>query len=192
MRTRPAVEAPPGASFQISRVKARSEFSQTSLVDPAEALRAEVEARVEAALERLFSEARGLVGVYWVQCLHARRTRSRSEWSRLGVRARRLGPGGALLIEWYRVVWVRRAGRPLARSRYLAKGRGERYREATLARAAQPWQRGLVAELEDAFAELRRLARSLGRVRLQARLHAGLARRLAGEPATGTGEDGFP
>ena len=196
MRAPAPVGNPRDASIQVSTVKTPSGFSQDAAGDPSQALLREVEARVEQALEQLYAQARGLIGLYWVQCLHARRTRPRSEWSRLGVRARRMtargASAGAFVIEWYRVVWVRRGGEAMPRSRYLAKGRGDRYRPATLARAAPPWQRGLVAELEDAFAELRRLARSLGRVRLHARLHAALVRRLAGRPPLGTDEEPGP
>ena len=196
MRRPSSLQDDPESSIQVSTVKTRGGFSLSSIAEPAEALAAEVEARVEAALECLLEEARALVARYWVHCLHARRTRPRSEWSRLGVRARRVSargaPSGAFLIEWYRIAWVRQGAQSLPRSRYLAKGRGDRYRPATLARAARPWQRSLVAELEDAFAELRRLARSLGRVRLHARLHAALARRLAGRASTATDEEPFP
>lgn len=185
-----------GVSIQVSTVEVRDGFSLAGVAEPAAELLGEVEARVEQGLDGLFEEARGLVALYWVQCLHARRSRPRSEWSRLGVRARRVtargAPAGSFVIEWYRVVWMRKDGRALPRSRYLAKGRADRYRPATLARASQPWQRGMVAELEDAFADIRRLARSLGRVRLHARMHATLARRLASPDLSGEDGEGPP
>ena len=48
-----------------------------------------------------------------------------------------------------------------------------------LAAVGQPWELALAEKLEDRFAEIRRLARSVSRVRMAFRQHAKLERLLA-------------
>ena len=186
MRERaPACETLAGFPVRDSEGKGGPGISRDPLAEsgPGFAALAALDAWIAQALEALRAEAQVLVGEFWVRATQERRLRPRSEAGRLGVRARRLtsrsAPAGAFVIEWYQVVWVRQAGKPKPISRYIPKGSGDRYREAAFRRLAQPWELALVEDLEPRFARLRALARSLGRLRLQAKLHARLMARLA-------------
>ena len=136
------------------------------------------------ALEELRLEAEAVAARFLSQWLVERQRRPKSQWGRVGVRVRRLtsgrAPPGAFAIEWFRFQWARPgAGQgPRVFTTYLAKGRGDRYPPAAFRRAAQPWELALIEACEEDFARLRALARSIGRVRLQAKLHVQLERRL--------------
>ena len=87
---------------------------------------------------------------------------------------------GAFAIEWFTRRWVNKTATGTQTfTRYIRRGTGDRYPARALARVAQPWELALAEELEARFAEIRRLARSISRVRMAFRLHAKLERTVA-------------
>ena len=95
------------------------------------------------------------------------------------VRAERAAPG-AFSIEWFTRRWVNRTGsRARTFTTYLPRGKGDRYARSTLRGVAQPWELAIAEALEDRFAEIRRTARSVSRVRVGFRQHAKLERSKA-------------
>jgi len=143
-----------------------------------------IEQWAQARLEALAAEAGEVASQFYLRAAQERAQRPRSEWGRLGVRVRpvraeRAAPG-AFAIEWFTRRWVNRSGsRPQTFTAYLRRGAGERYPRSTLAAVAQPWEIELAETLEERFAEIRRLARGVSRVRMAFRQHAKLERALA-------------
>ena len=87
---------------------------------------------------------------------------------------------GAFAIEWFTRRWVNKTATGAQTfTTYIRRGTGDRYPRAALAAVAQPWELALAEDLEDRFAEIRRLARSVSRVRMAFRQHAKLERALA-------------
>jgi hypothetical protein len=98
--------------------------------------------------------------------------------------ARGTGRPGAFFIEWFIRRWVNRTGsRARTFTRYLRRGKGDRYARSALGGVAQPWELALADTLEERFAEIRRRARSVSRVRMAFRQHAKLERTLAAAAA---------
>jgi hypothetical protein len=147
-----------------------------------------VEAWAQARLAALAAQAEELAAEYFARVAQARAGRPRSHWGRLGVRVRavraeRAAPG-AFAIEWFTRRWVNRtAGGAKTFTRYLRRGGGDRYPAGAFATVAEPWERALAEELEGRFGEIRRLARSISRVRMAFRLHGKLERALAARRA---------
>jgi hypothetical protein len=140
-----------------------------------------VEDWAQARLAALATEAGDVAALFYEQAARERATRPRSQWGRLGVRVRavrasRSAPG-AFAIEWFTRRWVNKtqAGAQTFTS-YIRRGTGDRYPRAALAGVAQPWELAIADALEDRFAEIRRLARSVSRLRMVARQHAKLER----------------
>ncbi len=76
--------------------------------------------------------------------------------------------------------WINRNGsRAQTLMTYLRRGTGDRYPRSALAGVAHPWELALAEFLEDRFAEIRRLARGVSRVRMAFRQHAKPERALA-------------
>ena len=93
------------------------------------------------------------------------------------VRAQRAAPG-AFAIEWFTRRWVNRTGsRSQTFTNYIPRGTGDRYPRAALA-AAQPWELEIADALEERFANIRRAARSVSRLRTAFRQHAKLERAM--------------
>jgi len=142
-----------------------------------------VEAWARARLEALAAEAAEVASQFYLRAAQQRGERPREEWGRLGVRVRavraeRAAPG-AFSIEWFTRRWVNRTGsRARTFTTYLPRGQGDRYARSTLRGVAQPWELAIAEELEDRFAEIRRLARGVSRVRVALRQHAKLERTL--------------
>ena len=142
-----------------------------------------VEAWARARLEALAAEAAEVASQFYLRAAQQRGERPREEWGRLGVRVRavraeRAAPG-AFSIEWFTRRWVNRTGsRARTFTTYLARGQGDRYARSTLRGVAQPWELVIAEELEDRFAEIRRIARSVSRVRMAFRQHAKLERTM--------------
>jgi hypothetical protein len=135
-------------------------------------------------LGALAAEAEALAAAFYAQAARERARRPRSQWGRLGVRVRRLhaerSAPGAFAIEWFTRRWANRTGagaKPF--TTYLRRGAGERYPPKVFAAVAEPWEQSLADELETHFAELRRLAQSVSRLRMASRLHAKLEERVA-------------
>ena len=147
-----------------------------------------VEAWARARLEALAAEAAEVASQFYLRAAQQRGERPREEWGRLGVRVRavraeRAAPG-AFSIEWFTRRWVNRTGsRARTFTTYLPRGQGDRYARSTLRGVAQPWELAIAEELEDRFAEIRRIARSVSRVRMAFRQHATLERTLAAAAA---------
>ena len=86
----------------------------------------------------------------------------------------------AFAIEWFTRRWVNRTGsRSQTFTNYIRRGTGDRYPRSALAGVAQPWELAIAEALEDRFAEIRRTARSVSRVRMAFRQHAKLERSMA-------------
>jgi hypothetical protein len=135
-------------------------------------------------LEALAAEAGELAAGFYLRAAQERAQRPRSEWGRLGVRVRVLRTArsapGAFAIEWFSRRWVNKtATGTQAFTTYIRRGTGDRYPSSALARVAQPWELALAEALEARFAEIRRLARSISRVRMAFRQHAKLERTVA-------------
>jgi len=150
-----------------------------------------VEHWAQARLQALAAEAGEVAAEFYLRAAQERAQRPRDEWGRLGVRVRSLRTAraapGAFAIEWFTRRWVNRTGsRARTFTDYLRRGAGDRYPRAALAAVAQPWELALAEALEARFAEIRRLARSISRVRMACRLHAKLER------ATDAGREGEP
>ena len=133
-----------------------------------------VEPWVLATLEQLRRQAEDLATSFAARSVQERAQRPRSQRGELGVRVRfqpsaRSGEG-SFTCEWYLV-------RGRRRTRYLSKGRGDRYPRSAF-RSAQPWERDLAAEYEPQLARIRTLARSAGEIRRQAKRHVVLQRKL--------------
>jgi hypothetical protein len=95
------------------------------------------------------------------------------------LRTARAAPG-SFAIEWFTRRWVNRTGKNAQTfTTYLRRGTGDRYPRSAFAAAAQPWEIELADVLEERFAEIRRVARSVSRVRMAFRLHAKLERTVA-------------
>jgi len=138
-----------------------------------------VENWAQARLEELAAEAGEVATLFYERTARERANRPRSQWGRLGVRVRsvratRSAPS-AFAIEWFTRRWVNKtaAGAQTFTS-YIRRGTGDRYPRSALAGVAQPWELAIADDLEDRFAEIRRLARSVSRVRMAFRQHAKL------------------
>ena len=147
-----------------------------------------VEVWARARLEALAAEAAEVASEFYLRAAQQRGQRPRAEWGRLGVRVRPVRAAsaapGAFSIEWFTRRWVNRSGsRAQTFTTYLRRGHGDRYARATLRAVAQPWELALADTLEERFAEIRRLARSVSRVRMAVRQHAKLERALAAAAA---------
>ena len=135
-------------------------------------------------LEALAAEAGEVAALFYEQVARERANRPRSQWGRLGVRVRpvraaRSAPG-AFAIEWFSRRWANRTATGAQTfTSYIRRGAGDRYPRATLASVAQPWELAIADALEERFAEIRRLARSVSRMRTAFRQHAKLERTLA-------------
>jgi hypothetical protein len=143
-----------------------------------------VEAWAQARLEALAAEAEEVASLFYLRAAQERANRARSEWGRLGVRVRPLravrAAPGAFAIEWFTRRWVNKtASGAQTFTSYIRRGTGDRYPRSALAGVAQPWEVELVETLEDRFAEIRRTARSVSRVRMAFRQHAKLERAMA-------------
>ena len=143
-----------------------------------------IEAWAQARLQALAAEAGEVASRFYLRAAQERATRPRSQWGKLGVRVRpvhaaRAAPG-AFAIEWFTRRWVNRTG-PGAQTftSYIRRGAGDRYPRSALAGAAQPWELAIADALEDRFAEIRRLARGVSRVRMAVRQHLKLERMMA-------------
>jgi hypothetical protein len=145
-----------------------------------------VEEWAKARLEALAAEAGELAALFYERAARERANRPRSQWGRLGVRVRsarasRSAPG-AFAIEWFTRRWANKtaAGAQTFTS-YIRRGTGDRYSRSALAGVAQPWELAIADALEDRFAEIRCLARSVSRVRMAFRQHAKLERMMCNQ-----------
>ena len=128
-------------------------------------------ALLETRLEQLVQEARVLVDDYWAQHLEASSDRPASDRGYIRVRCRL--HHNTLLIEWFRQQYTRtinpQTGRRYVFSDHFRKGRGCHYREEVFRHSARSWELPLILEYESHFAELRRRAAALVRLRQQIR-----------------------
>jgi hypothetical protein len=143
-----------------------------------------VETWAQLCLEALAAEAGEVASQFYLLAAQERAKRPRSEWGRLGVRVRPLRAAraapGAFAIEWFTRRWVNKtATGAQAFTSYIRRGTGDRYPRSALARVAQPWELAIAEELEERFADIRRLARSVSRVRMAFGQHAKLERTVA-------------
>jgi hypothetical protein len=137
----------------------------------------------QARLAALAAQAGEVAALYYAQAARERARRPRSQWGRLGVRVRRVratrSAPGAFAIEWFTRRWVNRTpGGARNFTAYVRRGTADRYPRAALAGVAQPWELAIAEPLEERFAEIRRLARSVSRVRAVVRQHGRLERTL--------------
>ncbi|MBK1699402.1 hypothetical protein CKO22_00300 [Thiococcus pfennigii] len=142
-----------------------------------------VERWAQARLAALAAEAGEVAALFYAQAARERARRPRSQWGRLGVRVRRVratrSAPGAFAIEWFTRRWVNRTTAGARNfTAYVRRGTADRYPRAALAGVAQPWELAIADPLEERFAEIRRLARSVSRVRAAVRQHGRLERKL--------------
>jgi hypothetical protein len=142
-----------------------------------------VEAWARARLEALAAEAVEVASEFYLRAAQERAERLREEWGRLGVRVRAVraeqAAPGAFSIEWFTRRWVNRPGRQARTfTTYLRRGKGDRYARSALGGVTQPWELALADTLEERFDEIRRIARSVSRVRMTVRQHAKLERAM--------------
>jgi hypothetical protein len=154
------------------------------MADEALQIEETVESWAQSRLEALAAEAGEAASRFYLLAAHERAKRPRSEWGRLGVRVRPLRAArsapGTFAIEWFTRRWVNKTATGAQTfTTYIRRGSGDRYARAALAAVAQPWELALAEALEDRFAEIRRLAGSVSRVRMAFRQHAKLERALA-------------
>jgi len=155
-----------------------------------------IERWAQSRLEDLAAEAGEVASRFYLRAARERASRPRSEWGQLGVRVRALRTAraapGSFAIEWFTRRWVNKTGaKAQTFTTYLRRGTGDRYPRSAFAAAAQPWESELAETLEERFAEIRRVARSVSRVRMAFRLHAKLERMVAeahGQSNHATGE----
>ena len=154
------------------------------MADEALQIEETVETWAQARLEALAAEAGEAASRFYLLVAQERAKRPRSQWGRLGVRVRPLRAArsapGAFAIEWFTRRWVNKTATGAQTfTTYVRRGTGDRYPRAALAAVAQPWELALAEALEEHFAEIRRLARSVSHVRMAFRQHAKLERALA-------------
>ena len=157
--------------------------------DEARRIEETVEAWAQARLEALAAEAGEVASLFYLRAAQERANRARSEWGRLGVRVRPLRAARAapvaFAIEWFTRRWVNKTATGAQTfTSYIRRGTADRYPRSALASVAQPWELAIAEELEDRFAEIRRTARSVSRVRMAFRQHLKLERSMA----EGTGQ----
>jgi hypothetical protein len=134
-----------------------------------------VERRIAVLVER----AKTVIGDYWTERDMVTHERPRSEWSRLGVRARL--HQGNIRIEWFVQYWHRQSGtkgRWLTFSKHIPKGRGSRYPTTAFKPYAKDWELPLIEKCEDRLDSIRREAAVLAELRKSAK------RRLADHKKT--------
>lgn len=125
-----------------------------------------VDRRIAVLVER----AKTVIGNYWTERDMVTHERPRSEWSRLGVRARL--HRGNIRIEWFVQHWHRHSGtkgRWLTFSKHIPKGRGTRYSTTAFKPYAKDWELPLIEKCEDRLDSIRREAAVLAELRKSAK-----------------------
>jgi len=125
---------------------------------------------IEEDMQGLLEKAKETAQEFWDYHLPNNKTKRGSERSILGVRARIRN--GHLSIEWYRNQWYndttgRRKRKPI--SKYIPKGKNNRYNRKALLYWARDWERELVDSVEDRLAVIRTQASSLAKIRMELR-----------------------
>jgi hypothetical protein len=125
-------------------------------------------------MERLHERAEIVLYHFQARLREATKDLPRSARGRISVRIRdqraeRATPG-AFTVEWVTVRIARASGgRPLYLSDYLCKGDGDRYPASAFRGVLLDWQRPLVSDTEDTFAQIRRGVRLVAQARAQYR-----------------------
>jgi hypothetical protein len=138
-------------------------------------------------LDALRAEAEAIIADYYGKVLPEGKSHPKSERGRVGVRVRdqrgARATQGSFTIEWVEYFYVNRnpSSGSRAFTRYLPRGKTDRYPRSAFNRLAKPWQLKLIHATEDRLAQIRTLARSIGKVRAQMHAHHKLAQRLRGE-----------
>ena len=109
---------------------------------------------VAERLNELQAEAKLIVDDYWHRLKQGRRGRRQADRGRFGVRLRPRDTG-AFSIEWYEMGALGGTKKPIAK-RHIAKGRGHRYPLDKMLKGEPEWIVGLVGEVEDSLAEIRK------------------------------------
>ena len=81
--------------------------------------------------------------------------------------------------QWFTRRWVDKTGKRTDLHDLSSARHRSRYPRSAFTAVAQPWEIELAETLEERFAEIRRVARSVSRVRMAFRLHAKLERAAA-------------
>ncbi len=136
---------------------------------------------IEKELECLETRAHALAQDYY------RWAKASGRLIKLRVRARKMN--GTLRIEWSTPSsWSFFGTDAKVISRHLPKGNGKSYPVNRLLRYVQPEHRDKVLEYEERFAEIRKAARLLGRIKRLARQYEQQLTRCATSPAVRGGE----
>lgn len=123
---------------------------------------------LESKVEGLRVEAKRVIDEYWAFHLTQNEKMALKERSVLGTRVK--VTDGNMAIEWYRNQYVPKKGggwQPL--SKYIRRGKGNRYATRTLAAWAKDWELSLVLETEDRLAEIREQYACLSKTRFYLR-----------------------
>ena len=109
---------------------------------------------VAERLNELQAEAKLIVDDYWQRFKQGRKGKRQADRGSFGVRIRPRDTG-AFSIEWYEMGALGGTKQPIAK-RHIAKGRGHRYPLEKMLRDEAEWIVGLVCEVEDSLAEIRK------------------------------------
>lgn len=151
------------------------DWRQTLGCDPRMPIEGGIDIWCRRYMEHLHERAEGVLLRFQARVRDDAKDLPRSAMGRISVRIRdqraeRATPG-AFTIEWVTVRIARASGRrPIYLSDYLCKGDGDRYPASAFRGVLLDWQRPLVAETEDAFAEIRRGVRLVAQARVRYRV----------------------
>jgi hypothetical protein len=140
--------------------------------DAAEAAAGAAEASIDAwarlRMAELEALAEGII-VEYEQAERDLRTAGGHRRGEITLRLRQQGESrgtpGAFAIEWHRYWYVKVGAETVYRTRYIARGDGDRYPPRAFAGVLRAWQRGLVARTEDRLAAIRAEVRKVAAVR---------------------------
>ena len=109
---------------------------------------------VAGHLDELQTEAKLIVDDYWQRLKQGRKGKRQAYRGSFGLRIRPRDTG-AFSIEWYEMGALGGTKKPIAK-RHIAKGRGHRYPLDKMLKGEPEWIVGLVGEVEDSLAEIRK------------------------------------
>jgi hypothetical protein len=120
---------------------------------------------LEAHVNQLYAEANALADDYWRQFKSERKNHPTSAQGRIGVRIRRREACLSFSIEWFKMSTLRENGQHKPIAQYLKKGPGYRYPLTRILKDEPDWERALVEEMENDFADIRKQMDLLGKIR---------------------------
>lgn len=145
---------------------------------------------IEGKVEELRKEAKKIIDEYWTFHLRENEKKSLKNKSILGTRVKVIE--GNMAIEWYANRYVlKKDGGWQALSKYLRRGKGNRYSSRTLKQHAKAWEIEFVLEIEDQLGDIREQYSCLSKTRYYLRRwQKALERQAAGAAATALASNG--